>query len=282
MSICRYCGQEITFRKIDGRCVPIHLYGRLCGDRLSFTHKNIKSSVQTRCPKCRQMVFLVRHNGGSVWLDELGWPWPRHGCFNPDNGGELLVNDREVIKVPLPPIWIRQGPIRPKAHHRLFPPQTVQALGLQWDHKEPDAQSLTMRIEPSTADELLGHAETFRRDVLMALISAKTPDLARSYIADVASRRPYRNLSWAMRDKMITEAYAQFYAMTSKQLAHKPKGASQRLTKSVVRRPPKSKGRRLVSCEFCKDKIRPDRLAKHNAKQHPANTVASRLPALRQ
>jgi hypothetical protein len=23
----------------------------------------------------------VRHNGGSVWFDELGWPWPVHACF---------------------------------------------------------------------------------------------------------------------------------------------------------------------------------------------------------
>ena len=23
----------------------------------------------------------MRHNGGSVWLDDLGQPWPKHGCF---------------------------------------------------------------------------------------------------------------------------------------------------------------------------------------------------------
>lgn len=26
-------------------------------------------------------MFFVRHNGGSVWFDELGWPWPVHPCF---------------------------------------------------------------------------------------------------------------------------------------------------------------------------------------------------------
>jgi len=26
----------------------------------------------------------VRHNGGSVWFESLGKPWPKHGCF--DNG----------------------------------------------------------------------------------------------------------------------------------------------------------------------------------------------------
>jgi hypothetical protein len=25
-------------------------------------------------------VFFVRHNGGSVWFDSFGWPWPKHPC----------------------------------------------------------------------------------------------------------------------------------------------------------------------------------------------------------
>lgn len=33
------------------------------------------------CPKCGTGVFFIRHNGGCVWLDRLGWPWPKHGCF---------------------------------------------------------------------------------------------------------------------------------------------------------------------------------------------------------
>jgi hypothetical protein len=37
----------------------------------------------TSCPQCRRPVFFVRHNGGSVWFDELGWPWPIHPCFLP-------------------------------------------------------------------------------------------------------------------------------------------------------------------------------------------------------
>jgi len=35
----------------------------------------------TSCPQCEADVFFLRHNGGSVWLDEMGYPWPRHGCF---------------------------------------------------------------------------------------------------------------------------------------------------------------------------------------------------------
>lgn len=36
----------------------------------------------TKCPinGC-EPVWFIRHNGGSVWVDALGWPWPKHGCF---------------------------------------------------------------------------------------------------------------------------------------------------------------------------------------------------------
>lgn len=35
----------------------------------------------TTCPRCGAEVYFVRHNGGCVWFDSLGWPWPKHGCF---------------------------------------------------------------------------------------------------------------------------------------------------------------------------------------------------------
>lgn len=34
------------------------------------------------CPYCRKDVFFIRHNGGSFWVDLLGWPWPKHECFD--------------------------------------------------------------------------------------------------------------------------------------------------------------------------------------------------------
>ncbi len=35
----------------------------------------------TVCKTCGAEIYFVRNNGGSVWLDELGWPWPKHPCF---------------------------------------------------------------------------------------------------------------------------------------------------------------------------------------------------------
>ena len=45
------------------------------------------------CPKCHAEVFFIRHNGGSVWVDELRWPWPKHACFNEsqDPSGSWLI-----------------------------------------------------------------------------------------------------------------------------------------------------------------------------------------------
>jgi hypothetical protein len=44
--------------------------------------KRSERTVHMRCPQCSRTVFLVRHNGGSVWVDELGGAWPRHECFD--------------------------------------------------------------------------------------------------------------------------------------------------------------------------------------------------------
>ena len=60
----------------------------------------------SRCPKCGADVFFIRHNGGSVWVDELGWPWPKHGCFDDSSStgyrfiASLLVRYREVEDKP--------------------------------------------------------------------------------------------------------------------------------------------------------------------------------------
>jgi hypothetical protein len=32
----------------------------------------------------------VRHNGGSVWFDDLGPPWPKHACFDEEYAGIRL------------------------------------------------------------------------------------------------------------------------------------------------------------------------------------------------
>ena len=60
------------FRFIDGICRPLEIDN-------SNDENFCRSS---KCPKCGSPVFFIRHNGGSVWIDSLGYPWPKHSCFD--------------------------------------------------------------------------------------------------------------------------------------------------------------------------------------------------------
>jgi len=52
----------------------------------------------TLCPMCGEQVYFVRHNGGKVWFDELGPPWPKHPCFEDDLTGALLRANLKLDK----------------------------------------------------------------------------------------------------------------------------------------------------------------------------------------
>jgi hypothetical protein len=113
MATCNNCGQEIEFRYIDGRCVPIHSDGGWhCGSWSNESSSGVSpysSTPRVRewklndfcrptiCPECGGKVFFIRHNGGSVWVDELGWPWPKHGCFD-DPHSQTSVFSRWSVK----------------------------------------------------------------------------------------------------------------------------------------------------------------------------------------
>jgi hypothetical protein len=51
---------------------------------VSYRQESSDFCHKTDCPRCGGPVFFIRHNDGSVWVDELGWPWPKHGCFEDD------------------------------------------------------------------------------------------------------------------------------------------------------------------------------------------------------
>lgn len=48
--------------------------------RFEWRHREEDFCRSVICRRCGQAVFFVRHNGGSVWFDSLGWPWPKHPC----------------------------------------------------------------------------------------------------------------------------------------------------------------------------------------------------------
>lgn len=96
MDVCNKCGELIEFRYINGSPKPIHSSGWCKGYVSSentgrsankYTFKDI--TRKTKCPKCSEEVYYIKHNGGSVWVDSLGWPWPKHACFDTETSSKL-------------------------------------------------------------------------------------------------------------------------------------------------------------------------------------------------
>lgn len=103
--ICELCGGEIIFRYLEGRCVPIHLNGHCFENPSNSDRKEPREALlKTRCPECQKAVYFLRHNGGSVWLDDIPWPWPKHSCF-------------EDQSEPLPDDWLK--PLLPDSPSKL-------------------------------------------------------------------------------------------------------------------------------------------------------------------
>jgi len=86
MSTCKQCGGEIAFYTEAGRVIPRRI-SCTCGDP-SISGDECRP---THCPKCYAGVFFLRSNGGSVWLDEVGPPWPVHDCFKKESATNPLI-----------------------------------------------------------------------------------------------------------------------------------------------------------------------------------------------
>jgi hypothetical protein len=93
MPTCNQCGEEIEFRYINGRPVPLHLNGggwtcsgyggSAVNDYAGYSRSDKSRCYQTKCPECGDGVYFIRHNGGSVWIDPpLGPPWYKHPCMD--------------------------------------------------------------------------------------------------------------------------------------------------------------------------------------------------------
>ena len=80
---CKYCGEQINFRQIEGRRTPIHVDSKLCQGFETNTFQDLRHFERNAKPqtcKCGSEVFYVEHNNGKVYFDKLGWPWPKHSC----------------------------------------------------------------------------------------------------------------------------------------------------------------------------------------------------------
>lgn len=57
------------------------------------------ASGNTICPHCGATVFFIRHNDGSVWLDSLGWPWPKHACFEANEPSWMFYFRKHALPI---------------------------------------------------------------------------------------------------------------------------------------------------------------------------------------
>ena len=100
--ICQFCGGEIVFRVIRGVVTPIHQGNSNCIGRSLYRNDQEGIPHFTKCPKCGGAVIFLRSNGGSVWLESLGWPWPKHPCFEYDaatrSKNPILFNQTDALK----------------------------------------------------------------------------------------------------------------------------------------------------------------------------------------
>jgi ssDNA-binding Zn-finger/Zn-ribbon topoisomerase 1 len=83
--ICQFCGGEIVFRSIRGKIVLLHTGNEDCEGRNFYRREQEGIAHPTKCPRCGSPVIFLRNNGGCVWLDSIGWPWPKHPCFDSEN-----------------------------------------------------------------------------------------------------------------------------------------------------------------------------------------------------
>lgn len=104
MPICQYCGGAIEFRYVNGVCTPIHLSGGCFGGGGGrydapaqsqprqdpfYRYESFVNPYAT-CPVCGAEVFYYEApNGGRVYFDALGPPWPKHPCT--DNPNSAVV-----------------------------------------------------------------------------------------------------------------------------------------------------------------------------------------------
>ncbi len=56
----------------------------------SWQHRDEDFRKPAICSKCNNPVFFIRHNGGRVCFDKLGYPWPIHPCYEYDRNTVLL------------------------------------------------------------------------------------------------------------------------------------------------------------------------------------------------
>jgi len=97
----------VIFRYINGICTPLFSNGnrtttsskkKINSQKIAINNSPFFSIESftipgAKCPVCGDTVFFYQScNGGKVYFDELGPPWPKHPCTNREINTEQIVS----------------------------------------------------------------------------------------------------------------------------------------------------------------------------------------------
>jgi hypothetical protein len=204
-------------------------FSRREGALTSYRYESSDFCRATTCPECGAEVFFIRHNGGSVWVDELGWPWPKHGCFDESSSttGYRFIAD----------LGIRYAELvtKPKLG------RVIKRIYRNFDH--------VYLIDTHEGRLSALSASRFEHTVFTDLVAIR-------YTDDKIFLEDSRGAPARVRNFRLTEETMQKYLSTQGEILYVP------------RPPPTRQPRELVTCGHCGQRIRKTRLQKHIAKVH--------------
>lgn len=85
-----------------------------------WSHASSHTTPNARCPMCQNKVFFYRSpNGGAVFFDELGPPWPKHPCTDKSFNFSLPGRINDLLKTL--PIKNTQAKNKKRKHRKIAP-----------------------------------------------------------------------------------------------------------------------------------------------------------------
>lgn len=146
-------------------------------------YRRLESYVNpnARCPVCGVPVFFYRStDGGRVFFDELGPPWPKHPCTNRSSPAERSAGDLpfevifpEVGGAVKPPHWQRDG-WRPFIYDdigEVRPPRPHALIRGTWEGK-PKTLYVAARSLPKVGLYQVRHLDVAKYEVSVFYITS--------------------------------------------------------------------------------------------------------------
>lgn len=203
------------------------------GALTSYRYDSSDFCRPTTCPECGADVYFIRHNGGSVWVDELGWPWPKHGCFDDSSSttGYRFIADLGVRYA--------EVEVKPKLG------RVIKRIYRNFDH--------VYLIDTHEGRLSALSASRFEHIVFTDLVAIR-------YTDDKIFLEDSRGVLVRVRNFKLTQETMQHYLSTPGEILYVP------------RQQPEGQPREQVTCGHCRARVRKTRLKRHLLRVHGIQT----------